>query len=288
MRSEIELFRPQNLVEALRLLAQHRPDGKPLAGGTNVIVELRDGHHNCKSFVDLSRLEELRGIKIQDGYVVIGGGTTITDLIHNPLIDEHASILKEAAQVFANPLVRNRATVAGNLVDASPAADTAPPLLALNAEIQLMSQSAIRWVKLNDFITGVRKTLLQPDELVAAIRWPVPSLRSVGAYAKVGLRKADAISVLSAAVMLEVNESGLCQKAAIALGAVAPRPFRVHDAEVTLLGKPLAPEQIAIAVRLAAEATRPIDDIRGAASYRKRVSEVTVRRLLTKAAEALR
>ena len=288
MQSEIELHRPANLAEALTLLAQYGPDGKLLAGGTNIVVELRDGHHNCKSLVDLSHLKELRGISQPDGHIVIGGGTTITELIDHPLIVSHAGILRDAARLFASPLVRNRATVAGNLVDASPAADTAPPLLALNAEVQLMSQAATRWVKLEDFITGVRKTLLQPGELMVAIRWPVPSARSAGAYTKVGLRKADAISVLSAAVMVELDDAGLCKQTSIALGAVAPKPFRARATEALLIGKVLDPVLIAEAARLAAESTHPIDDIRGTAAYRKRVVAVTVRRLLTKAAEELK
>lgn len=288
MQSEIELHRPRNLTEVLTLLSQYGPDGKLLAGGTNMVVELRDGHHNGKSLVDLSHLEELRGISKQDGYIMIGGGTTISELIDHPLIGAHAGILKEAARLFANPLVRNRATVAGNLVDASPAADTAPPLLALNAEVQLMSQTATRWIKLENFITGVRKTLLQPGEVMVAIRWPVPPARSAGAYTKVGLRKADAISVLSVAVMITLDETGVCSQTSIALGAVAPKPFRAHEAEALLTGKVPDTALIAETAHLAAESTRPIDDIRGTAAYRKRVVAITVRRLLTQAAEVLK
>ncbi|MCX6054856.1 MAG: xanthine dehydrogenase family protein subunit M [Chloroflexi bacterium] len=288
MQAEIDLYRPQNLAEALGMLAKYGSDGKPLGGGTNLVTELRNGHHNQKSLVDLSCLKELRGINLQGGYIVIGGGTTITELIENPLIRAHAGILKEAAHLFANPLVRNRATVGGNLVDASPAADTAPPLLALKAEVQLMSQRASRWLSLEDFITGVRKTLLQPGELMFSIRWPVPSERSSGAYIKVGLRKADAISVLSAAVMLDFEKTGACKEACIAMGAVAPKPFRAHEAEKLLLGKEITPALIAEAAHLAGEASRPIDDIRGTAAYRKRVIEVSVRRLLTKAVEVLK
>jgi CO/xanthine dehydrogenase FAD-binding subunit len=291
MQSEIELYRPQTLAEALTLLAEHGTNGKPIAGGTNIVGELRDGHsfpNNSKALVDLSSLQELHGICLQDGYLVIGGGTTITELIENPLIAAHAAVLKEAASQFANPLVRNRATVAGNLVDASPAADTAPPLLALNAEVQLMSQAGKRWMKLEDFITGVRRTALQPGELMFALRWPVPAARSGGAYTKIGLRKADAISILSAAVMVEVDEAGLCKQAGIALGAVAPKPFRAQAAEALLVGKALEPGLIAEAAQLAAEACRPIDDIRGTAAYRKRITAVTVRRLLVRAAEGIK
>jgi len=287
MLAEFDLLRPQTLSEALGLLAERAPDVRPLAGGTNVVVELRDGVHPCKALMDLSRLKELRGLERQDGWMVIGGGTTLTEVLTHPLVAQHGAVLKEAAALFANPLVRNRATVAGNLVDASPAADAAPPLLALGAEVELVSTKGPRWVALEDFMVGVRQTLRRPDELLRSVRWPVPSARSAGAYAKVGLRKADAISLLSAAVMLERGEGGQCSLARIALGAVAPRPFRARAAEQALAGKALTADVIGEAARLAAEAARPIDDIRARAAYRRRVTEVVVRRLLTQAAEAL-
>jgi carbon-monoxide dehydrogenase medium subunit len=286
MQSEIDLFRPETLQEALALLSEHAPHGKPLAGGTNLVVEMRVGHHQGKSMVDLTRLQELRGIQAQNGHIVIGGGTTVSELLVHPLIATHAAPLRQSAAVFANPLIRNRATVAGNLVDASPAADLAPPLLALGAEVELVCREHTRWVPLDEFMVGVRKTLIQPDELMRSIRWSRPPERSAGAFYKVGLRKADAISVLSAAVMVACDTSGRCTLARIALGALAPRPLRAYEAENALLGQPLRAEGIAEAARLAAEATRPISDIRGTADYRKRVTEVTVRRLLTQAAEA--
>jgi CO/xanthine dehydrogenase FAD-binding subunit len=286
MLAEFDLLRPQTLPEALALLADRAPDVRPLAGGTNVVVELRDGVNGCKALLDLSRLKELRGLQRQDGWVVIGGATTLTELLTHPLVAQHGAVLKDAAAVFANPLVRNRATVGGNLVDASPAADAAPPLLALGAEVELVSRSGARWVPLEDFLVGVRQTLRRPDELLTAVRWPMPPSHSAGAYSKVGLRRADAISLLSAAVMVERGEAGRCAQARIALGAVAPRPFRAHAAEQALAGRPLTADVIGEAARLAADATRPIDDIRARAAYRRRVTEVTVRRLLTQAAAA--
>ena len=287
MQSEIDLFRPETLQEALALLSKHAPDGKPLAGGTNLVVELRDGHHKGKLLVDLTCLRELHGIRKENGSIVIGGRTTITDLLTHPLITEYGAPLRESAAVFANPLIRNRATVAGNLVDASPAADTAPPLLALGAEVELVGQGSSRWVALDEFIVGVRKTTLQPDELLRSIRWNMPAGRSAGAFVKVGLRKADAISVLSAAVMVTCDEAGICTQARIALGAVAPRPIRAGAAEAGLVGHPLHPDIIAEAAALAAEAARPISDIRGTAAYRMRVTQVTIRRLLTQVGETL-
>ncbi len=297
MLPEFDFLRPTTLPEALAILAAHGPDAMPVAGGTNVIVDLRHRKQKPKALVDLGRVVELRGIRRDNGHIVIGAGTTISELLTHPLVAEHASILHDAAKVFANPLIRNRATVGGNLADASPAADTAPPLLALGAEVALASQTETRWLPLADFMVGVRKTLRRPDELLTAVRWPAPpapqswgeqpspkSWGVRGAYTKIGLRKADAISVLSAAVVVTQNGDGRCQRVAIALGAVAPRPFRATEAEVLLTGQPLTADAIAEAARLAAAAIRPISDIRGEADYRRRVTEVVVRRLLTQAA----
>jgi carbon-monoxide dehydrogenase medium subunit len=274
----------------LALLAEHAPpDGvvpnvpigvMPLAGGTNVIVELRDGHPCPKRLMDVSHLRELRGIRRDNGQVVIGGGTTIAELLVHPLIAGCGLPLQQAAAKLGNPLVRNRATVAGNLVNASPAADTAPPLIALNAEVELMSTRGTRRVPLDEFMIGVNKTLIQPDELVTAIRWPTPPARSAAGFYKIGLRKADACSVINAAAMAAWDENGHCQQVRIAIGAAAPHPVRAKEAESALLGQPLNADVIAEAAHLAAQSTQPIDDIRGAAAYRRRMAEVIVRRLL--------
>jgi CO/xanthine dehydrogenase FAD-binding subunit len=241
-------------------------------------VNMRDSHLRPKTLMDLGRLEELRGVRVDDGYVVVGGGTTIAALLTDSLVAEHGAPLRQAAAALGNPLVRNRATLAGNLVDASPAADTAPPLLVLNAEVELASQERMRRLPLEDFIVGPNETLLQPQELLVAVRWPVPPPDSVGAFYKIGLRKASACSVVNAAIMVGTE---LVSAPRIALGAVAPRPIRVHAVEDMLRGQSLTPKTIAQAARLAAEATSPIDDIRGSAEYRRRAAEALVRRLLT-------
>ncbi len=266
------------------MLADGAPEVTPLAGGTNLVADMRSGRHRPGALMDISGLDELRGIRRENGYMVIGGGVTVASLLDEPLIGRHASVLREAAAVFAGPLVRNRATVGGNLADASPAADTAPPLLALDAEVELVSARGSRRLPLEEFVVGVRETLRRSDELLAAVRWPVPPPNSAGAFYKLGLRKADAISIVSVAVMVEGDGNGVCRQARIALGAVAPQPLRSHAAEELLRGQPLTTEGIAEAARLAAEATSPIDDIRGSATYRRRVIEVLVRRLLTRVA----
>lgn len=279
MLPEFDLLRPKTLSDALAMLAE---DVMPIAGGTNVIADLRAGKHEPRALVDLTRLAELRGIYREDGHIVISGGTTITELLREPLIARHAPSLVQAARVFANPLIRNRATVAGNLVDASPAADTAPPLLALDAEVELVGRAGSRRVPLAEFFTGVRATVRRPDELLTAVRFRVATDdgRRMTAFHKLGLRKADAISVLSAAVAVTFDEKGRCASARIALGAVAPQPIRAIAAEEVLTGEKLTSAVIAEAARRAGKATRPISDIRGSAAYRREVTEVIVRRLL--------
>jgi carbon-monoxide dehydrogenase medium subunit len=285
MLPEFEFLRPRTLPESLAMLAEQAPDVMPLAGGTNLIVELRDGHSFPKRLMDVSRLRELRGIRRNDEHIVIGGGTTITELLEHPLIAEHGRAVREAAAMLGNPLVRNRATVAGNLANASPAADMAPPLLALGAEVELVSANGARWVSLDKFMVGVNKTLMEPNELLTSIRWPVPYARSAAGFYKIGLRKADACSVINAAAMVVWDEGGHCRQARIAIGAAAPRPVRAHAAEAALLGQPLTKDVIEGAAHLAVQATDPIDDIRGTAAYRRRMAELMVRRLLTRIAK---
>jgi len=287
MVPEFDLLMPQTLPEALEMLGDRAPDLTPLAGGTNVIVYMREDRHRYKMLMDVTRLNELHGVRREDGHLVLGSTTTIAELLTDPLIAEYGSPLREAAAVFASPLVRNRATVGGNLVDASPAADTAPPLLVMNAEVELASQKGVRRVPLDEFIVGVNETLRQPEELLVSIRWPLPSTRSADGFSKIGLRKGAVCSVVSAAVMVEKDEDGLCQSARIALGAVATRPIRAYAAEEILVGQPLKPQIIDLAGQLSAETVSPIDDIRGSADYRRRMVEVLVRRLLSRAAQEI-
>ncbi|MFQ6099815.1 MAG: FAD binding domain-containing protein [Anaerolineae bacterium] len=288
MLPEFNLWMPKTLPEALEMLAEAAPDVRPLAGGTNLIPDMRGGRHRRGVLVNVAGLDELGGIRQEDGHLVVGGGVTIAELLDDPLIAQTAPVLREAAAVLASPLVRNRATVGGNLANASPAADTAPPLLVLGAEVELASREGARRVPLDEFFVHVRRTACEPHELLTSIRWPTPPVGSVGRFRKLALRKADAVSVVNAAVLVEPGGEGRCGQARIALGAVAPTPIRAHVAEDALRGQPLTAEVIAGAAHLAAEATRTIDDLRGSAGYRRRVTEVLVRRLLAEIAEEVK
>lgn len=281
MLPEFNLMMPQTLPEALDLLAEAAPDVMPLAGGTNLIPDMRDGRYRPSTLVNVTGLEALRGIREENGHTVIGSGVTIAELVDDPLIARQAPALRQAAAVFANALVRNRATIGGNLSNASPAADTAPPLLVLGAEIELASNKGNRRMPLEEFFVHVRQTVRQPTELLVSIRWPALAPHSRCAFGKLALRQADAISVVNAAVMVAPDESGRCEQARVALGAVAPTPIRAHAAEDALRHQRLSDDIIAEVAHLAASAARCIDDLRGSAAYRQRVVEVLVRRLLT-------
>lgn len=281
---EFDLLIPTTLAEALDMLARYGPEAVPIAGGTNVVVAMREGCLRQKILVDVSRLPELRGIRRTDGHITVGGGVTIAELLDDPLIARFGGPLREATQGFANPLIRNRATVAGNLVDASPAADTAPPLLVLGAEVELEGEVGKRSVPLDRFLIGPNETARRPNELLTAVRWPVPPADSAAAYQKLALRKGTACSVISAAVLVEWGGSGQCRQARIALGAVAARPLRAYVAEEMLRGRGLSEAVIVAASGLAAGAVDPIDDVRGSAAYRRRMAELLVRRLLSQTA----
>ena len=280
MLPEFNMLTPRTLSQALDMLAAGGSEIAPLAGGTNLLVDMRGGRHRPNTLMDLGKLDELRSIQLDDDCVVVGGCAAIAELVSNPLIAQHGPSLRDAAAMLGNPLIRNRATIAGNLVDGSPAADTVPPLLALDAEVELASQSGTRRVPLDEFLVGVRQTLRRPDELLTFIRWSIPPPRSSSAFYKIGLRKADAIAVVSVGVMVSLDEDGHCERARIALGSVAPRVIRARAAEDTLRGQAMTDDLIAEAARLAAEATSPIDDLRGSADYRRRTAEALVRRLI--------
>jgi CO/xanthine dehydrogenase FAD-binding subunit len=287
MLPEYDALMPGSLAEALQALAERGEGVLPIAGGTNVVVAMREGGHRGKTLMDVSRLPELRGIQVENGTVRVGGGTTVAELLGSPLIAQHARPLHQAARVFANPLIRNRATVAGNIVDASPAADTAPPLLVLEAEVELVSVSGRRRVRLDQFMLGVNQTVRRPEELVLAFRWTVPSAHSAGAHHKLALRRGTACSVISVAVMVVGDGTGRVTQARIALGAVASRPIRVPPAEEALVGARLTAETVERTAGLAAEAAQPIDDVRSTAAYRMRMVRVLVRRLLDQVAQEL-
>lgn len=263
-------------------LAAARDGAAFVAGGTNLVPDVLFGRKKIARAVDISRLDELRFIEEADGKIRIGALATVTDLLESELTRTAASPLYESALEFAGPLVRNRASVAGNLMDASPAADLAPPLLVQDAVVELASAEGERSLPLSEFFLDYRKTAARPEELMTAVVIEPLGPEDRCAYYKLQLRRAMAIAVVGVAVALRM-EGDVCAEAAISLGAVAAVPYRAHAAEEHLRGKEVGEAEIEAAAAAAQDSARPIDDVRASAAYRKKMCGVLVRRLLKKA-----
>lgn len=291
MLADFDLDLPGSLDEALGALAAAGAGAgpaaaAPLAGGTNLLVDIRGGRENPRRLVALDRVGGLRWLRSDGGAIAMGARTTVSDLLASDAIAAAAPALHEAARLFAGQMVRNAATVAGNIACGSPAADLVPPLLALDAELVLASAGGQRRVALADFHTGYKACVRRPDELITAIHCPPRPAGSANRFHKLARRHGDAITVVGVAVSLALA-GGRCVAARIALGAVAPVPLRARGAEAMLQGATLDAAAIDAAARRAAAEARPIDDVRASAGYRREMVAVLVRRLLTQAWQAI-
>lgn len=260
-------LQPTSLDEALRMLAEYSSRARIVAGGTDVVVELRRGVRPTEALIDISMLRELKYVRADGPYIRLGGLATHNDVLASEGCIKRALPLAQACIEVGAPQIRTRGTIAGNLVTASPANDTITPLIAIGAELSLASLSGERSIPLSEFYLGVRRTAIRPDELVREIRFPAMRDNQRGIFLKLGLRRAQAISVINVAIVLTLD-SGRIDDARIALGCLAPTIVRAPAAEAYLRGKQLDEATCAEAGRLACEAVSPIDDIRGSASYR--------------------
>jgi carbon-monoxide dehydrogenase medium subunit len=263
-----EVIRPTTVAEALQTLAQYGSGARIVAGGTDVLVELQRGVKLTTTLIDVSALRELRYVRQDGDLVAIGGLATHSDLLAAPFARTAALPLAQACIEVGAPQIRTRATLAGNLATASPANDTIAPLLALDAELELLSQTGARTVAIEDFFTGFRRTVLQPDELIREIRFRALSRERRGVFIKLGLRRAQAISVIDIAVVLTFATDGSVADARLTLGCLAATVVRARSAEAALIGRRLDAATRAEAARLACEDASPIGDIRGSADYR--------------------
>ena len=277
-----QYFQPQALDEALALLARYGENARIVAGGTDVIVELSRGIRPTSTLIDVTALPGLRNIDLTDGIISLGALTTHNDVVASPLCRQRALPLAQACWEVGAPQIRTRGTVAGNLITASPANDTITPLIALDAEIVLVSARGERVLRLGDFYLGVRRTALAPDELLREIHFPAMCENQRGHFVKLGLRRAQAISVIDAAVVLTFAGNAVTE-ARIALGSLAPTIVRPGTAEDFLVGKRLTPAVCSEAATLACAAVSPIDDVRGTAAYRLQ----TLHNLLARTLEEL-
>jgi carbon-monoxide dehydrogenase medium subunit len=269
-----EYFAPASLDEACRLLAGYDGAARAVAGGTDLLLKLKAGRLSPPAVVNIKRLPELRQRSV-NSHLTLGALTTLEEIRRSPLLRARAPALVTAADTMASTQIRNLATLGGNLCNAAPSADLAPILLALGAVAHIAGPNGRRAVPLDDFFTGPGQTVLAPGELLVAVQLPLAGWRAC--YLKLAPRACMDIAVVGVGLALDVA-GGRCRSARVALGAVAPTPIRAPEAEAELLAGPLTLQRVERAARLAAEAARPIDDVRGSAGYRRRMVAVLVRR----------
>ncbi|MHB1405402.1 MAG: FAD binding domain-containing protein [Desulfitobacteriaceae bacterium] len=266
-------FSPQNGTEALELLNEHKGDILPIAGGTNVLVDLHKGKISPRALIDLSKIQEWKTIQLTDGVLEIGSLVTHSEIEASLIIEKAFPALRMAASAVGSPQIRNRGTLAGNLQSASPAADCVPPLLALDSTLTLESATGHRELSIADFFLGEKKTVLKPNELISKISVKTnPNQRSV--FLKAGLREALAISLVNLAVCLELDGENRCIQARVAFGSVAPNLIRAKGIEVFLKDRIIDGESVNEAGMLVQEEISPISDIRASAAYRRYLAKV--------------
>ncbi|KPL18352.1 MAG: hypothetical protein AMJ92_08460 [candidate division Zixibacteria bacterium SM23_81] len=278
----METFRysvPRSVEEALHLIKEEGQAAKLLAGGTDLLVQMKEGLFRPSLVVDIGSLHQLRGIRKEEGFIWIGPLTTHHDLAHSALIQRHGLALAQGASKVGSPQIRQRGTLGGNIANASPAADTLPPLVVLEAEVQVSSLTGSRWVPVESVMEGPSQTVLRPEELITAVRFPVQEKGFRSQYEKFGSRRALSIAVASVAAGA-YQEKGCVKKITIALGSVSPSIVRASQAEELLTGKALEQSLIARASTSAGQACCPLDDVRGSIWYRRQLVAALLARIL--------
>jgi xanthine dehydrogenase iron-sulfur cluster and FAD-binding subunit A len=261
-------FQPTSLAEALDLLQRYQASARVIAGGTDILVELQRGVKPTTTLIDITAVQELKYIRYEQGCLHIGALTTHNDILRSLDCQHYALPLVQACVEVGAPQIRARATIAGNLITASPANDTITPLMALNAEVVLVSRAGERCVSLHDFYLGVRRTRLAADELLREIRIPALAANQRGLFLKLGLRQAQAIAVINLAFVLTFEQE-IVSEARITLGCLSPTIVHARTVEAYLKGKRLEDDVCREAGSLALQDVSPIDDIRASAEYRR-------------------
>jgi CO/xanthine dehydrogenase FAD-binding subunit len=279
-----EYMQAKTIAEALSMLAKYNGDAKLIAGGTDLLPKMKRREIEAPKYViDLKGIPDLDYIHYDDEKgLSLGALTTIHAIEASSVIQHKCNILAQAAYTMAAPQVRNRATVAGNICNAVPSADSVPPLLVLEAKLKVMSQKGERIVALEDFFTGPHETVLTDGELLAEIQIPPVPSNGRGIYLKLSPKSSMDLATVGVAA-LAINEHGHCKEMRIGLGAVAPTPIRAKRAEGILRGQRFSVELIERTAQTAAEESRPIDDHRASAEYRRWMVQALVRRAITQA-----
>ncbi len=274
----IPTYSPTSLREALATLSDN-PELRPIAGCTDLLVcEPEDRLERWPGVLNLQGVAELQTIGVKDCVLEIGAGVTFTQLQESDLIREHFPSLVEVASVIGGWQIQNRATVGGNIANASPAGDSLPVLLALSAEIVAVSSGGERTIPYDQFHTGYREIALEPGELIGKIRLPLPAPGTRQLFWKIGTREAHAISKVVVALVGRVDDQEFVYYR-LAAGSVAPTPIRLEEVEDAVVGRPADEATAELAGNIAAESVEPIDDVRSTAAYRRFALQRVVRRL---------
>jgi len=276
---EVRYFAPETLEDALQILKEQGDGVSILAGGTDLVRDMNLEFKIPDGILWVGQLG-LEYIEAEKDMIRIGAATRMKTAAGSKLLQEKAAALAYSAGKMASPPVRSLATLGGNLVNASPGADTACAMLGLDGEVVLKSASGERVVALREFFTGPNTTVIQPDELMTEIRIRPTGKGEGSSYLKIGRRKAMTLAVLNTTARVKLNGNGNCEDVCIAVGAAAPTPLRITKAEKLLTGQPFTAEAILEAATIASEEIKPIDDVHGTAWYRRKVARVLVEQTL--------
>jgi xanthine dehydrogenase FAD-binding subunit len=270
--SEIEVVSAKHLKDALRVLHDRSDRIKLIAGGTDAIIQLRESLLQAEQLLDISSLRELRYIRREKSVIHIGALSTYSDLIESPVLNGSCRMLVEASRTIGSLQIQNRATIGGNLGNASPAGDTVPPLYALDANVEVQSHEHVRLVPIEKFFLGYRRIDLKPDEIITEISFEAVEKPCVGTFLKLGLREGHFISLVCLAIRARwAPEGDRFSDVSVALGAVAPVAFRARKCEEYLENRILTHDTILNAGKIASEESSPISDLRASADYRRAV-----------------
>ena len=280
-----EIYQPSSLEEASRLLKDNGPGGRFLAGGTDLVIAMKEKGLAPKYIVDLKRIPGLRGIREKsDGSITIGALTTMREIEISPLIKIRFPFLAQSAAEVGSIQIRNRATVGGNMANATPSADVAPSLIALNATVRIMGANGERTTALEEFFRGPGQTIMSADEILTEIAIPKTPSSLVGEYIKFSPREMMDLAYVGVAVAYALGEQKRCDGVRIVLGAVAPTPIRTRKAEAAVEDQTLTEALAEKAGEIAAEESKPISDVRSSADYRRAMVAVMTKRALLNAA----
>lgn len=272
---------PSDLKEAYSIVKAHGEKARYIAGGTDILVRLKQGAIRLECLVSLRRLSELKGINLEDRALRIGGVTTFRELVGSHLVQKELPVLVEASKVLANPQVRNVATLSGNLCNGAPSADSAPPLMVLETTLLLVGEKGERRVPIGEFFTGPGQTVKAHEEILKEVSVRLPSNGEQVHFMKFGRTSQD-IAIVNGAICMAVEKDEV-KSVRIALGAVAPTPIRLMRVEERLLGNRLSKALLDEVQGLAEKEVSPISDVRASMEYRRHLSGVVVRRLIQKA-----